>query len=137
MENEEQIQRKPKRLLPTFGLIADPLIDFICCFLGVCEVQTPALTLEVGFVGGYKGLLHGEALLSEHGIGDQHRVLIGLGRQGLVKLLKHFVRPCANQVNSYLFLSKFHAAAVSEVFTIFLVAESSEDLLPGLSVSSW
>lgn len=122
---------------PTFGLVADPLIDFICCLLGVSEVQTPALTLEVGFVGGYKGLLHGEALLSEHGVGDQHGVLIGLSCQGLVKLLKHLVRPCANQVNSYLFLLKFHAAAVGGVCTIFLVAESSEDLLPGLSVSSW
>lgn len=122
---------------PTFGLIADPLIDFIRCFLGVSEVQTPALTMEVGFVGGYKGPLHGEALLSEHGIGDQHGVLIGLCRQGLVKLLKHLVRPCANQVNSCLFLSKFRAVAVRGICTIFLVAESSEDLLPGLSVSSW
>ena len=86
---------------PTLGLIANPLVDFICCFLGVSEVQTPALTLEVGFVGGHKGLLHGEALLCEHGVGDEHGVLIGLSRQGLVKLLEHLVRPCANQVNSY------------------------------------
>lgn len=126
-----------KKTGPTFGLVADPLVDFICCFLRLSEVQTPALTLEVGFVGGYKGLLHGEALLSEHGVGDQHGVLIGLRRQGLVKLLQHFVRPCANQVHPYLFLSKFHPVAVGGVCTIFLVAESSEDLLPGLSVSSW
>lgn len=121
---------------PTFGLIADPLVDFIRCFLGVSEVQVPALTLEVGFVGGHEGLLHGEALLAEQGVGDQHRVLIGLARQGLVKLLQHLVRPCENQAHSRLLPPKFHAVAAGGVCTVFLVAESSEDLLPGLSMSS-
>lgn len=130
------MERKRKGA-PTFGLIADPLIDFTCCFRRVSEVQAPALTLEVGFVGGYKALLHGEAVLGEQGVGDQHRVLVGLSRQGLVKLPEHPVRPCANPVNSSLFLSKFHKVAAGRVCTIFLVAESSEDLLAGLSVSSW
>lgn len=121
---------------PTFGLIADPLVDFTRCFLGVSEVQVPALTLEVGFVGGHEGLLHGEALLAEQGVGDQHRVLIGLARQGLVKLLQHLVRPCENQAHSRLLPPKFHAVAAGGVCTVFLVAESSEDLLPGLSMSS-
>lgn len=55
---------------PTFGLIVDPFIDFICCHIGVAKVQALALALEVGLVGGYKSLLHGEALLAEHGIGN-------------------------------------------------------------------
>lgn len=63
----------------TFSLVVDPFIDRICCRRGVAEVQAPALKLEVGFVGGYKGLLHGKAHLAEHGIGNQHNVLIGLG----------------------------------------------------------
>lgn len=71
----------------TFGLVVDPFIDFICCPLWVTKVQAHALTLVVGFVGGYKGLLHGETLFAEHGIGNHHNVLVGLGCQGLVQLL--------------------------------------------------
>lgn len=119
---------------PTFGLIVDPLVDFICCSRGVSEVQAPALTLEVGLVGGYEGLLHGEALLGEHGVSNQHRVLVGPSRQGLVQLLEHLVRPCANQVNSCLFQTGLGQTVTR--FTVLLVAESSEDLLPGLSVST-
>lgn len=72
--------------------------------MGVAEVQAPALTLEVGFVGGYEGLLHGEALLAEHGVGNQHKVLVGLSRQGLVQPLQHIVWAWANQVNFELLL---------------------------------
>ena len=56
--------------IPTFGLIVDPFVDFICCHIGVAKVQALALTLEVGLVGGYESLLHGEALLAEHGVGN-------------------------------------------------------------------
>lgn len=84
---------------PTFGLIVDPFIDFICGPTGVAEVQAPALTLEVGFVGGYKGRLHGEALLAEHAVGNQHKVLVGFSCQGLVQLLQHLVGACADQVS--------------------------------------
>lgn len=87
-------------MTPTFGLIVDPVIDFICCLIGFAEVQAPALTLEVGFVGSYKGLFHGEALLGEHGVGNQYNVLVGLGCQGLVQLLQHLVWSCADQVDS-------------------------------------
>lgn len=87
-------------MTPTIGLIVDPFIDFICCLLLVAEVQAPALALEVGFVGSYKGLLHGEVLAGEHGVGDQHGAPVGLCRQGLVQLLQHLVRPCADEVNS-------------------------------------
>lgn len=80
---------------PTFGLVADPLVDLICSFLGPAEVQSSALAVEVGFVGGNKGLLHGETLVREHAVGDQHNVLIGLSRQGLVQLPQHLVRSCA------------------------------------------
>lgn len=68
--------------------------------MGVAEVQGPALTLKVGFVGTHEGLLHGETPLAEQGVGNQHDVLIGLGSQGFVQLLQHFVRPCPDQVNS-------------------------------------
>ena len=60
----------------TFGFIVDPGVDFICCPLCVSEIEAPALTLEIGFVGGYKGLLHGEALLRKHGVGDGNNVLV-------------------------------------------------------------
>ena len=72
-------------MTPTFGLIVDPLIDFIGSPLAVAEVQAPALTLEVALVGGDKGLLHGETLLAENAIGDQHSILVGLCCQGLVQ----------------------------------------------------
>lgn len=86
-------------MTPTFGLIVDPLVDFCRSLLGCTEVQVPALTLEVGFVGSDKGLLHGEALLSEHAVCNQHNVLVGPGRQGLVQLLQHLVWPCAQRGN--------------------------------------
>lgn len=79
------------------------------------EVQAPALTLEVGLVGGYEGLLHGEALHGEHGVSNQHRVLVGLSRQGLVQLLKHLVRPCTDQVNSP-FISDWRRSNIHTVF---------------------
>lgn len=104
------------------------------------EVQAPALTLEVGLVGGYEGLLHGEALHGEHGVSNQHRVLVGLSRQGLVQLLEHLVRPCTDQVNSHLFqigVGQIFTQFFSRSSTVLLVAESSEDLLPSLSVSTW
>lgn len=82
----------------TFSLIVDPGIDGVCCSLRVAEVQAPALTLEVGSVGGDKGLLHGEALLAEHGVGNGYNVLVGLGRQGLVKLPQHLVRAWRGEV---------------------------------------
>lgn len=88
----------------TFGLIVDPFIDFICCCLRVAEVQSPALTLEVLFVGGHKSLLHGEILLAEHSICNQHDVLVGFARQVLMQLLQHLVRTCADQENFELFL---------------------------------
>lgn len=84
---------------PTIGLIIDPFIDFICCLLLVAEVQVPALTLEVGFVGGHKGLLHGEALAGEDGVGNQHSAPVGLCCQGFVQLPQQLVRPCADEVN--------------------------------------
>lgn len=81
-------------MTPTFGLVADPFVDLIRSLLGPTEVQSLALTVEVGFVGGNKGLLHGEALVSEHAVGNQHNVLVGLGGQGLVQLPQHLVRSC-------------------------------------------
>lgn len=86
-------------MTPTSGLVVDPLVDFSCSLLGRTEVQVPALALEVSFVGSDKGLLHGEALVSEHAVCNQHNVLVGPGRQGLVQLLQHLVWPCAHRGN--------------------------------------
>lgn len=77
---------------PTFGLVVDPVVDLTRCILRVVEVQAPELTLEVGFVSGHKGLLHGEALLAENAIGNEHSILIGPSHQRLVQLLQHLVR---------------------------------------------
>lgn len=63
-------------MTPTFGLIADPMIDIISCCSGVAEVQAPALTLEVCFIGGHKGLLHWETVVAEHGVSNLHKVLV-------------------------------------------------------------
>lgn len=89
-------------MTPTFGLVADPFVDLIRSLMGPTEVQSPALAVEVGFVGGNKGRLHGEALVSEHAVGNQHNVLVGLGRQGLVQLPQHLVRSCADGGSSRL-----------------------------------
>lgn len=92
----------PRPATPTFGLVADPFVNLIRSLMGPIEVQSPALAVEVGFVGGNKGLLHGETLVSEHAVGNQHNVLVGLSRQGLVQLPQHLVRPCADGGSSRL-----------------------------------
>lgn len=81
----------------TFGLVFDPGIDLIRGCTGVAEVQVPALTLKVGFVGRHERLLHGETFLAEHGVGDQHRVQVRFGREGFVQLPQHLIRPCAHK----------------------------------------
>lgn len=86
-------------MTPTFGPIADPLIDFISCTLGVAEVQASGLTFEVFFVLAYKCRLHGEALLTEQAVGNQQSILVGLSCQGLVQFPQHLVRTCADQIN--------------------------------------
>lgn len=99
---------------PTFSLIVDPFIDFSCRLTGVAEVQVPALTLEVGLVRGHKGLLHGEAVSGEHCVGNQHNILVGFGRQGLVQLSQHLVWSCADRVKFGGFL-KYLSNKFSEV----------------------
>ena len=76
----------------TLGLIVDPAIDLVCSCLGVAEVHSPVLTLEVGLVGGHEARLQREPALAEEGVGHEHLPLLGPRCQGLVEFLQHLVR---------------------------------------------